>query len=493
MKETMYLIDGAFPEGSPEEEGISSRDIAAYIDALRAMDYDLHSLQIVRHGKRVFAKATEPYTLQSPHRLLSAAKSIIAAAVLFVIDDGKLRFEDKVADFFSEYLPDNPCKEVLQLTVYDLLTMQTGQDTDDAFMHFLTHPDEDLCRAFFVTPFTGQPGTHFFYNNAVPHLLFTLVERATGRKYAEYLNEKLCSPLGIRITAQYNNVGIYDPVTTVVSAEDFMKLGVWFLQEGAWEGKQLLDPSLIRMAMAQQVCTNSEDIVSRGYGMQIWRNFFGGACMNGGGVQLAMIVPEQDMVFTITSNETRGHEAIMLAYEKVISRVRGRAMLADPEGERLLQQAAATMNRAPVGQAEISGCRQWEGKYRFAANDYGLETMSFHRADAKYMLCINNTQVEIGLYGVWKPAEKHILVKPDLSIQNRIYETDPQHCMFSGGWQAENRFVFTLKSLGSMGEYRFCLTFDQQRATLQIPRHVSVGAQDETNVDILSANRQIPC
>ena len=215
--------------------------------------------------------------------------------------------------------------------------------------------------------------------------------------------------------------------------------------------------------------------------------------MNGGGVQLAMIVPEQDMVFTITSNETRGHEAIMLAYEKVISRVRGRAMLADPEGERLLQQAAATMNRAPVGQAEISGCRQWEGEYRFAANDYRLETMSFHRADAKYMLCINNTQVEIGLNGAWQPAEKYILVEPDLSIQNRIYETDPQHCMFSGGWQAENRFVFTLKSLGSMGEYRFCLTFDQQRVTLQIPRHVSVGAQDETNVDILSANRHIPC
>lgn len=489
MKETMYFTNGAFPEAKPEQMGVSSRDIAAYIDALREIDYDLHSLQIVRHGKRVFAAATAPYTLQDPHRLLSAAKGIIAAAVLFAIDEGKLHLDDKVVNYFQDMMPEHPSENLLSMTLYDLLTMQTGQDTDDAFMHFLTHPDEDLCRAFFQTPVTGKPGTHFFYNNSVPHLLFFLVERATGCRFEDYLNEKLCEPLGVRVTAQYNSEGIYDPVTTVVTPEDFMKIAIWFLQEGAWEGKQLIDPALIRMALAQQVCTGNEDVNARGYCMQMSKNCFGGARMEGGGVQVALMMPEFDTVFVYTSSETRGRESMLLAYDKVISRMKGKSMAADPEGEELLRKAAATMTRAPRAQADVPGSDRWEGTYHFQANDRGLEQLSFHREGDRYALQVNDALVHIGLNEKWEPSEKHVFVRPDVSIQNRIYGSDPEHCLFSGGWKDDHTFVFVLKSLASMGEFRFYLAFDQQQVTVHIPRRVSVGPQDDNNCDLLSAQR----
>ena len=99
-----------------------------------------------------------------------------------------------------------------RITVYDLMTMQCGQESDAAFIRFLENPEDDLCAGFFRTPMDCEPGKRFYYNNAVPHLLFFLVERSTGKDIKTYMDEKLCRPLGIRIEAQYNAVGVYDPV-----------------------------------------------------------------------------------------------------------------------------------------------------------------------------------------------------------------------------------------------------------------------------------------
>ena len=98
--ERNILRDAGVVEDVPEAVGISSRHIAAYLQRLRECDYEIHSLQIIRKKKLIFAAAADPYTLESPHRLLSAAKAIIAAAVLFAIDEGRLSFDSRIIDFF---------------------------------------------------------------------------------------------------------------------------------------------------------------------------------------------------------------------------------------------------------------------------------------------------------------------------------------------------------------------------------------------------------
>ena len=112
--------------GSPEASGIASRNIANYLNRLREMDYDLHSFQIYRDGRKVFGEAASPYTLESPHRLLSAAKGIIGALVLFAIDEGKLSFESHIVDYFEDKLPKDLDERFKRITVYDLMTMQCG-------------------------------------------------------------------------------------------------------------------------------------------------------------------------------------------------------------------------------------------------------------------------------------------------------------------------------------------------------------------------------
>ena len=135
--ETNILKDGTIKEGTPESVGIASGHIANYLMRLRDIDYDIHSLQIVKDGKLIFANASEPFMLESPHRLLSAAKAIIAAAVLFAVDEGFLSFDSKIIDYFRDKLPDTYDKRFEDITLYDILTMQSGQNSDEACIFFI--------------------------------------------------------------------------------------------------------------------------------------------------------------------------------------------------------------------------------------------------------------------------------------------------------------------------------------------------------------------
>lgn len=494
--ETSIYSNSTIRQGTPESVGISPLHIARYLQRLREMEYDLHSLQICRNNQVVFAAAASPYTLESPHRLLSAAKAIIGAAVLFAVDEGALSLDAPVVKYFSDEVPEHPDERMKNMTVYHLLTMQTGQDTDEAFLHFLEHPDEDLCRSFFHTAMTCDPGEHFFYNNSVPHLLFTLTERATGKEFASYVREKLGGPLGMEITAQYNSRHIYDPVTTVVTANGFLKLALWFLKQGEWNHRQLIDPALIRMACAQQVWTGNEKPGYQngaGYCMQLWRNAFGGCRMDGGGGQIALILPEADMAVTIMGNESRGDQAIQLFYEEIYSKMSGKPLREQAAEREALEEETRRMSRAPRGVlAHGKAERQLaEKEWQFAPNQWGLMGMQFEFQEKETWVQVRTEQgvnsYQIGLDGQMPESSIPFLLEPDLSIQNRIYGPDPRKCHLSGGWSDERTFVIVSKSTASMGEYQFRCVAGADGLELYLPNGISAGMKPEAGWTCLHA------
>lgn len=486
--ETDMIKEGILNIGTPESAGISSGHIANYLGRLRDMNYDLHSLQIVKDQKLIFANAAEPYTLRDGHRLLSAAKPILAAAVLFAIDEGALTFESRILPLFADKLPAEYDRRLEAVTVYDLLTMQTGQNSDEAFRQFIENQDIDLCACFFRTPMDCEPGTRFFYNNAVPHLLFTLVERATGVDIGTYIREKLGTPLGMDIVAQYNKDHVYDPVTTVVTAEGFLKLGLWFLQQGKWDGKQLLDSELMKRACTQQVWTGVEEAGyhnGKGYCMQLWKNAFGGCRMDGGGGQYALILPEQNMVAAIMGNDSRGEQAVRLFYDEILCKMIGRALPADPEERLRLEAAGKKMSRAPYWTVPHHG--EWEdrakGTFRFLSNPWRIETVNLCFRRKTVILLIeqhgDKNEYEIGLDGAWCESPIPLILEPDVSIQNRIYGPDPRVCMLTGGWEEKAVFVISCKSIASMGEYVFRFAFHEGKLEIRIPNGISGGMKPE--------------
>ena len=186
-----------------------------------------------------------------------------------------------------------------------------------------------------------------------------------------------------------NQYHIYDPVTTVVSANGFLKLGLWFLQYGRWNGKQLLNPELMKKACTQQTWTGLEKPGyhnGKGYCMQLWKNVFGGCRMDGGGGQIALILPEQNMVAVIMGNESRGEQAIELFYEEILSKIQGKELRRESKGIQFLETAKKNMGRIcceTVFNDELITAVN-EKCYYFPENLWGLQSvrLSFEKERA---------------------------------------------------------------------------------------------------------------
>jgi hypothetical protein len=185
----------------------------------------------------------------------SIAKSFTSALVGIAIDEGAI---GSVNDPVVAYLPELRGRGLGGLTIRHLLTMASGiryvhddavsplqeltQFTDDGLSY--AHPN--LRRRALRLRAADEPvGTYFNYNNYYPQLLGMILERTTRRPPAEYLQEKIWRRLGMEYPASWSldsEAGGFELMTAGINgrAIDFAKFGRLFLNDGAWNGAQIV-------------------------------------------------------------------------------------------------------------------------------------------------------------------------------------------------------------------------------------------------------------
>jgi CubicO group peptidase (beta-lactamase class C family) len=120
---------------------------------------------------------------------------------------------------------------------------------------------------------TYSPGTHWFYNNWDFNVAGVIYERATGEDLYESFNRRLAKPLGMEDWDQTDGFRVYEPTksrhpahTFRISARDLARFGQLYLQDGRWEGQQLLPPDWIR----ESTRPHTDDGDGTGYGYMWW-------------------------------------------------------------------------------------------------------------------------------------------------------------------------------------------------------------------------------
>ena len=115
--------------------------------------------------------------------------------------------------------------------------------------------EQDWVKASLAIPFVYEPGTHFVYNNVGPYLAGILVQKRAGCDLLAYLTPRLLKPLGIRRT-----VWEVDPFGNTFGAgglfltvSELHKLGLLYLQDGCWNGRQLLSKEWIRESTSKNL------------------------------------------------------------------------------------------------------------------------------------------------------------------------------------------------------------------------------------------------
>jgi len=469
-----HLVSGAFPDALPEEVGIPSESISRFLLALESNDYCLHSFMIMRNGKLCFSTAAAPYTLDTPHRVFSAGKSILALSAFFVMQEGKLRLDDSIAPYFRDILGDDTRFD--KIMVRDVLTMCTGQ-TEDPFIAILKDLDADLIRLFFTAPPAEAPGTTFRYNNTVPHIVYSLAERAAGIPFEAYQQAHLCGPMDAPVIAPTNTLGQYNPVVMALSAKTLMKYAQFFLQEGTWEGQTLLDAKYIREAVACQTKTGLAGNSAQ-YGYQIWRNSFGGYRLDGGWGQYAIILPEENLAAVILSDMPDSSFALKAFEEELVRHLSPVPLHNSPKAFEALCDAGGRLTLAPLGGKESSPKQnEWFGRsYRFPEQKVRISFGMDDRALFINIMQDGHTQRFLcGLNGQWIKNPQHLLVTPERTVDNGVYCLNKEECLFSGTWRQDHVFEMTGKSLGALGRYFYRFTFSSDGLTLSYPSHVCRG------------------
>ena len=244
-----------------------------------------------------------------PRDIYSHSKSYTSTAVGIALAEGKLSLDDKLADYFPEYVPENPQPELLKITLKHLLTMSSG------FNHaYLMAADRragvgvpDYLAYMMSRHIEVEPGPKFLYSSADTYLAGRMVTKATGKFLDVYLYDKLFSRLGQGYPVwekcpQGHPVaasGLYMKLT------EMMKLGQLYLADGMWNGERLVESSWIREATGFQISPEAGgDVWKQGYGYQFWQPALPHAYSASGAYgQLTVVLPDSGLAVGIQCPE----------------------------------------------------------------------------------------------------------------------------------------------------------------------------------------------
>jgi CubicO group peptidase (beta-lactamase class C family) len=473
----------ALPRGTPEQQGISSSAILAFVQAADTAVDAMNSFMLVRHGHVVAEGWWAPYDARTPHIFYSLSKSFTSTAVGLAIAEGKLSLDDEVLKFFPEDAPANPSANLRAMRVRDLLRMSAGHQTEAGLWAWSTAmptPKERLTKMFLAHPVPFKPGTHFMYNSPATYMLSAIVQKATGMTVLDYLRPRLFDALGFE-----NPVWLASPQGVTTGAfglmgrtEEIARFGQLYLQKGVWQGKQLLPAAWVAEATSLRTSNGSapNSDWDQGYGYQFWRSRHG---YRGDGAfgQYMLILPEQDAVVAITSGVRNMQSVMDLVWTKLLPAMSAAALPEDTAAQRTLRAKLAALRMSmPSGRgtgalaARVS--RRW---YELPENDRGIRAISLDLTSRSPALLVRGAAGEsrtpIGL-GSW--------VRSRTGFTNGIDQllsvpADPEVAA-SGAWTADS--VFTLKLVTPQTPFYSTLTFrfTGERLVLDSEHNVSFGA-----------------
>jgi len=207
----------------------------------------------------------------------SVAKSFLSALMGIVLDEGDIASID---DQVTKYAPSLISSAYEGATIRNVLNMASGVAFNEDYLDF----NSDINKMGRVLALGGSmdafaaglrervraPGQAWQYVSVDTHVLGMVIRGATGRSIKELLVEKLLVPLGLEADPFYLTDG--DGVAFVLGGlnlrtRDYARLGQLFLQNGAWNGVQIVPAAWVQASTVNSAPNRPAGV---GYGFQWW-------------------------------------------------------------------------------------------------------------------------------------------------------------------------------------------------------------------------------
>nr|WP_256124218.1 serine hydrolase [Paenibacillus chitinolyticus] len=285
---------------------------------IRSEYSNINGVVIVRNGAIACERYYNGYGPEDTHHVASVTKSILSALIGIAIDTGFIKHVDqKVLDFFPEYVSDAADSQKREITLRHLLTMTAPYPFED--WH---EPLDKMCMQPDWVKYTldmlgqkGEIGT-FKYSTAGAHLLSSILTRSTGKSAREFANERLFRPIGMKEIPDYEMESfgfedlfgkkvrgwVQDPnrISTggwglTLTPRDMARFGLLYLNRGLWNHHPIISGTWVNESTAMN---------ANNYGYLWWLREEDGVYAYsaiGDGGNVICCIPEKDLVVAIAS------------------------------------------------------------------------------------------------------------------------------------------------------------------------------------------------
>ncbi|MDX2221749.1 MAG: serine hydrolase, partial [Rhodospirillaceae bacterium] len=199
----------------------------------------------------------------------SMHKTVLAMVVGQALADGVFKsLDDPIGAYIEEWAGDDRGK----ITLRQLLSMSSGLTTTASsgglFSETLRFqmglfPERLLLSRQVARP----PNTDFEYLNVNSNLVGLALQRSLGRRYAEYLSEKIWRPIGASdgyVVPARPGGFVKTSGTLLAQARDWLRVGLLLKDDGLFDGRRVLPEGWV----AQMTASSATNPI---YGMQVWR------------------------------------------------------------------------------------------------------------------------------------------------------------------------------------------------------------------------------
>lgn len=461
-----YWPTEGWKTSTPEAQGMDSAQMAAMFDTIKTFNYDVHHVQVIRNGYTVAECHYGPYEAEDSHIVYSITKSVTSALIGKAIEEGYIKsVDDKVLNYFPNHTIQNVSDYKSAMTIKDLLTMRTGFDwlengdySNPNNSTALFHRSENPIQYMLDLPVVEAPGKTFNYSTGATHLLSGILTAATQKSAEAYAKEKLWEPLGI--TSAYwgkDNQNINEGGSrSFYTSGDLAKIGYLFLNNGNWDGQQVLSKEWVKESTTIQVETPKGPAGYGGYGYQWWKNPYDGYSARGYGGQFLFVLPETNLVVVFMGNFNSSYfkpESMVKEY-LIPACVSETALKENPESQKLLSDLIAEEEKpeAAMPVPEVPEIVSYAKGKVFDAEKDGKVAIDFEKGKETATLhwFVDGFQydVPVGLDNLYRFSDCQ-----DFFLKDKMSQVG-----FRGTWS--DKKTFEIEILAKEAERRYTLTLE---------------------------------
>ena len=455
---------------TPEVMGISSQDILDYVNLLEEYQLATHDIIIARGDSIVYEQYWAPFHRDFLHRQYSVSKSVVSIAVGFAWQDGLFSLDDPISKYFPNELKN--AEHTFPQTIRNMLTMEN----EAAGRGWFGARPKDLVQHYFDNPFrqSRPAGTVFEYDSTGSFILCALVERLTGKKFMDYLREKLFDQIGVSKEAhclECPGGHSWGDSAILCKPTDMLKIARFVMNKGKWNGKQLLSEEYVTAATACQVQNttgNQYGYNAHGFGYFIWRTWDNSFSFNGMGSQFAICVPDKDLIM-IYNGDNQGNaianSVIFDGFFRMIARkVQPSALPKNTAAASLLNQPRQLYytqgNRLSSFQNKIDGA-----EYTLAPNPMGITKLSLDFSQPQCRLHYTNAQGDKTL--LFGMGENAFGIFPEEGYSHQVGSVRTTghyyRCAASAAWVEEKKLFLQVQIIDQyFGRLNITLSFQDE-------------------------------